>query len=276
MTTNIADLAGVRAKLRRAKEHKGTLKTEFDIWAKQQADAHVFHIRRDGSWYIAMTESLKQPDIRFAVIAGDIVHNLRSALDHLVWQLVLRDGHEPSRWNEFPMCKSEELFFKKVKFRKSKPEVGVLYGITVDGDAWTIIEKAQPYVRPPNTESLIGVIGRLSIWDKHRTLYIQRTFVEDIRGAIGWNPEAILLEERISTSDLSFEKPTEVVRYRFADQPSPNVHVKGDLPIIPTFGEGEIKGGYQLSIGMFDKLITKVTKIVDEVSNLPRVIDIQS
>ena len=270
----IADLTGIRAKLGRAKEHLTTLRTEFDIWAQQQADTIGFYIERDGPWYTIITKPLNQPPIRFSIIAGDIIHNLRSALDHLVWQLVLRDGQKPSRTNEFPIYESEELFSKEVKFRK-KPERSVLNGITIDGDAWTIIEKAQPYNSPPHT-SPIGVIGQLSNVDKHRTIYMQVPFVgKDIRRAIGWSSEAVLLEERIGDKALSFEKPTEVIRYRFADHPDPNVHVKGSLPLVPTFGQGPIKGGYQMSLGMFSVLVNKVTEIVDEVSNLPRIIDVQ-
>jgi len=38
--------------------------------------------------------------------AGDIVHNLRSALDHLAFQLVLAGGHTPTTETAFPVGKS--------------------------------------------------------------------------------------------------------------------------------------------------------------------------
>ncbi len=273
MVTNIADLTGVRAKLKRAKEHQSVLEAEVDIWGKQQANVRRFKIRCDGLWHIVTCEPLPQPDIRFSIIAGDLIHNLRSALDHLVYQLVLREGQQPSHWNEFPIYESKQRFLEEVKVRKSRPECSFLYGITVDGDAWTIIEKAQPYTSPNPRTDILGIIGRLSILDKHRTLCVQIPFVGDIRKAISWNPDAILLEERIGALTLSLEKPTEVVRYRFADQPNPNMHVQGRLTINPTFGEGDIEGSCQFGIGFFNKLINSVASIVDEVSKLPRVIN---
>lgn len=275
MTTGIADLAGIRAKLKRAKEHEGTLITEWNIWCKQQGNLRFCYIRRDGPWYVVMVQPFPQPDIRFSIIAGDIIHNLRCALDHLVWQLVLRDGHEPSRWNEFPIYESKDRFFGEVKSKKRNPERGVLYGIMVDGDAWTIIEKAQPYVSHPNTV-LLAVIGHLSNMDKHRTFYSHIPFVgyEAARQTVGWSSEAILLEQRIGVAVLSLKQGAEVVRFRFADHPDPKVHMKGNFSIDPTFGEGEIKGGYQVGIGVFAHLIVRVTEIVDEVSRLPRVIDV--
>lgn len=36
------------------------------------------------------------PALRLAVVAGDILHSLRSALEHLAWALVLENGGEPS------------------------------------------------------------------------------------------------------------------------------------------------------------------------------------
>ena len=277
MSTGVADLMGVRAKLRRAEEHNSTLKVEVDAWVKQHADAMVFYIRRDGPWYVVKAEPFPEPDIRFSIIAGDVLHNLRCALDHLVFQLILRDGHEPSRRNEFPIYDSQKRFFDDVKFRKSKPKLSVLYGIQVDGDAWTIIEKAQPYLCVPLYSSAIRVIGRLSNLDKHRTLLVQSPLVgEDISQAIGWNSEAVLLEQRKGITALSLKEPTEVIRYRFADEPNPHVHVKGSLTISPTVGEGKAKDSYQVGVGFFGHFINEVTKVVDEVSRLPRVIDVKS
>lgn len=277
MSTGVADLTGVRAKLRRAEEHNRSLKAEVDAWVKQHADAMVFYVRRDGPWYIVRVEPFPEPDIRFSIIAGDIIHNLRCALDHLVCQLILRDGHEPSRRSEFPIYECKEKFFDEVKFRKRKPKFSVLYGIEVDGDAWTIIEKAQPYLCSPLYASAIRVIGRFSNMDKHKALLVQIPLVgREISQAIGWAKEAVLLEQRMGSTTLSLKEPTEVIRYRFADEPNPNVHVKGRLTIEPTIGEARDKDSYQAGVGFFGHFINEVTKVVDEVSRLPRVIDVQS
>lgn len=274
MSTGVADLTGIRAKISRAKEHHNTLITEWNDWCKLNANLRFCYIWRDGPWHAVMVQPLPKPSIRFSIIAGDLTHNLRCALDHLVWQLVLREGHEPTRRNEFPIFENEDLFLNEVKSRKRNPERSVLYGIKVDGDAWTIIEKAQPYLCVPAVSSPAAAIGHLSNMDKHRTLYFQISFMgyEAIRKAVAWSSDAILLEYRIGTRVLSFEKETEVVRYRFADRPDPCVHVKGGFPIDPTFGEGEVEGGRQVGLLALGYLINWVTGIADEVSKLPRVI----
>lgn len=45
--------------------------------------------------------------VEWSVTIGEIVHNLRSALDHLVWQLVRDNGGQPSRANMFPIVSLE-------------------------------------------------------------------------------------------------------------------------------------------------------------------------
>lgn len=45
---------------------------------------------------------LEAPPLKWGVLIGDVVHNLRSALDHLAWQLVLRNGGESSWRTQFP------------------------------------------------------------------------------------------------------------------------------------------------------------------------------
>jgi hypothetical protein len=270
MTIGIADLAGVRAKITRAREHQSMLKTEFDDWAKRHAKICKYRIWRDGDWEVVSVDPIPKPDIRCSVIAGDIIHNLRSALDHLVWQLVIRDGYEPSFRNQFPIYTSKKEFIDRVKFRKNDPKQSELYGITVNSDAWKIIEQAQPYTKRYN---FIGILGRLSIMDKHKTLYVQIGFVDNISKAIGWNNKAVLLEHRNGDLALSYRKPTEIIRYRFADYPDPDVQVKGKLTVNLTLGEGPMKGGRQLGVGTFILLINEVTAIVDKISGLPGVVN---
>ena len=100
-------------------------------------------------------------------------------------------------------------------------------------------------------------------------------FGQEIRNAIGWNPDAILIEERIGPQILSFKEPTEIVRYRFSDTPHPNMYVKGHFSIVPTFGDGIKKGGHAISIeAIRQSLIREVTAIINDISRLPRVINI--
>ena len=48
--------------------------------------------------------------IDYSIRIGEIAYNLRSALDHLVWQLVIFNGREPSSRNEFPIYFREDQY----------------------------------------------------------------------------------------------------------------------------------------------------------------------
>jgi len=48
------------------------------------------------------------PPTELSLINGDIWYNLRSSLDYLVWQLVLRCGGEPTNRTAFPCVKKRE------------------------------------------------------------------------------------------------------------------------------------------------------------------------
>jgi len=92
-----------------------------------------------------------------------VVHNLRSALDHLFWQLYLRYiGVPKPGWEtnsvQFPIESGGKGFAKKRKrFRK------------IPHREWAIIEGAQPYKRR-NRKRTLGLLRELSNRDKHQIL----------------------------------------------------------------------------------------------------------
>jgi hypothetical protein len=57
----------------------------------------------------------------FGIIVGDIAHNLRSSLDHLVWQLVLQNRRLPSRRNQFPIMVTSRAWDEIIERKPSPP-----------------------------------------------------------------------------------------------------------------------------------------------------------
>ncbi|HEY7725359.1 MAG TPA: hypothetical protein VH880_08490, partial [Anaeromyxobacteraceae bacterium] len=88
-------VALVRSKFDRAKQHLRDL--DAAVRAFLDAKPYVVSARRDPStrgptYFLA---SVADPPIQLSSIAGDVLHNLRSALDHLAYQLVMVAGHDP-------------------------------------------------------------------------------------------------------------------------------------------------------------------------------------
>jgi hypothetical protein len=100
----------------------------------------------------------KVPDT-LAPTIGDFLFNVRSALDHIVWQLVLSNPpNEPTSRNAFPICTSDE------NFRTA------LAGHRLDGvpaQAAIIIKNLQPYIGGQNP---LATLNDLHNVDKHRQL----------------------------------------------------------------------------------------------------------
>jgi hypothetical protein len=81
-------LAQIRVKVERAKKYVH----DFEVERKRFMDAEPYTVETDfdpnSGYNISRVMNLKNPPAELGLIAGDIIHNLRSALDHLVWQLV--------------------------------------------------------------------------------------------------------------------------------------------------------------------------------------------
>jgi hypothetical protein len=84
-----ASLAGCKAKVHRAEYHMQKVGGEFASFREQ----HPIHITvardADHSAYVFHVWDVQEPDPAWGLIIGDAVHNARSALDHLAYQLLV-------------------------------------------------------------------------------------------------------------------------------------------------------------------------------------------
>lgn len=100
----MADLIGVRAKLRRADEHRQEFDEVFARFLSSQPYSIVSSFDPETGWHTFRWQVENEPPLEdLALIYGDILGNLRTTLDYLVWQLVLAAGNKPGRYNAFPV-----------------------------------------------------------------------------------------------------------------------------------------------------------------------------
>ncbi len=275
MPQGFADITGVRAKLGRAEVHFNALGDELRRLSEEYSETSFINFRNDGEWHVMFGGPIPEFPIEWSLIAGDFFTNLRAVLDHLIWQLVLREGKKPKQTHAFPIFQSESDFIKKVESPpKDSKRSSPLYGIPTDGDAWAIIQRAQPWYRgkadgsEPRKDMLAG-LALMSNIDKHRTILVsmalpdQRRFGEVVR----WLPEDVQpIEVRLANWEpLSHEHPTELMRVRFPLDTQVTMYMDGKLAIGPTFGDE------QTQIAGFRPIYERVSQIVDEVATLPRV-----
>ncbi len=176
------DFSGCWAKIGRAKEHRDTLEGEVGTISGERAkvplgnriDVSLRFDHQSGDHVVRTKEALPEERLRrWGLITGDVVHNLRGALDHLVWQLALfycrGDEPENPRQVQFPLT-NERPHSKTLPEDFAKDRA--LQHVCPDHRA--IIEQYQPY-NGPITYGNFAVhpfswLQKFSNEDKHRVV----------------------------------------------------------------------------------------------------------
>ena len=158
-------LDGINGKIQRADENVRNLDTEISVFLL--ANPHPYRVvkefQNNGRDYVfKLYGELKVP-LRFAVLAGEIIYQLRSSLDHLLWALVEKQGATHKSSHQFPIAATAEEF---VEARKRRRIEGV------SASAEKLIEAVQPYNAPDPKRSTLAAIDRWCIADKHRLLLV--------------------------------------------------------------------------------------------------------
>jgi hypothetical protein len=89
-------LAGAWEKARRARSHLEALRIATDTEREQnRVPLRAEPDSSEGYFVLRIAEEPKLPLLQWGVITGDVVHNLRSALDHLFWRVAHHEGRNP-------------------------------------------------------------------------------------------------------------------------------------------------------------------------------------
>lgn len=264
----------------RARHHFDELRKVCDKAIKQSAGEPF--VKREGDWEVVRVPIREFPPWP-SLISGDYAHNLRSALDHLAWELVKVSGAKPGAWTSFPTYGNKDDFIRDVKEREKKRGPGPLEGIEVDGPIWTLIESYQPYTNTklppwlpadmPDRESWkphlthLGILNALNKVDKHRTIHAFSVFPvrgQPINRSLTWNDDAVLVQQKDRESWEPLEDGAELARFRFRPGIEPNVRVTGPVFFKAGF-EAEFAKGKAITVGMssLDELQVGVKELVD-------------
>jgi hypothetical protein len=174
------DFSGVWAKIERAKEHLDALRRETGLGIGAPIpDAYRIPMRLEyepssGDHVFRATATIPEDAVRrVGILVGDIAHNLRSALDHLVWQLSLvrTKGREPNKPKiiQFPIQDSPP---PKLTDKRRFLENGALYKLRPEHRA--IIYEHQPHQGHFDERHVflhpLARLRELSNHDKHQVI----------------------------------------------------------------------------------------------------------
>lgn len=262
-----AQLAGCRLKIARAKVHRDSLqKHALDFFAIE-TNVPRFRSELDRSTGDHVFRIDYMPELgdvlpRCSVICGDVVHNLRSALDHLVFQLaVFHTGgavQRPDRL-QFPICDCPSAFNKQRALRLSEvaaPHVDIVERYQGYHQVDTQISVGQ-YFHPLSmlrdlnnndkhqllTQLLIPTTGMKS--DNHRLaeIMVLWSFQQALRGAPISQPQA-----RLGAEFMRVRMPNQLNEPPLTGFVTPTIAIDQERGAIP----------------VLDKISRVVANLVDE------------
>jgi hypothetical protein len=259
-------LTGPLAKLRRAHEHLEQLYGELNAYTSQERHRVVSEREEvDGDLLytlrVEVTEPLGNP--RWGLLVGDLIQNLRASLDHLVWQLVLLNGAEPIRDNQFPICAERERYWEA---RGRNPSVRDRTLAGVAEHHRERIDSVQPFMAPRLDEyfpdyHVLMVLARLSNIDKHQLItgaFVNIGEIDSSMFDISTGDGSGLADIEIYQHAL-FADRTEIARLRMVGV-TPGLGVKIDVKLPLEIGFGYPKGVRGDGLGMLYEFVRDFVK----------------
>lgn len=162
-------LKNPKLKIERAKEHLDILDNELIKFQDAKPFRVTCYENIEHTLYIMKCE-IPIIDPRLAIIAGDAVYNLRSALDHIAWQLALTTTDTPRDRTAFPIV-DVNTSKKRTTFDNITGDIPI--------EAINEIKLLQPYNRGTSYQAdLLWQLDKLCNIDKHRVITAQGTAID--------------------------------------------------------------------------------------------------
>jgi hypothetical protein len=164
MPAMISGVESTKLKIIRAEEH---LRTIDSLIYEATARPNAYEIISDADGQ-QIVNFLIEPPSDVAILAGEIVYQLRSAIDHLAFELVKLNPSGialPEKWDErclFPMWTTAPKGTTYNCFGSCLPGISK--------SAFALIERFQPYHSGEGPHNILRIIAKLSNIDKHRHL----------------------------------------------------------------------------------------------------------
>jgi hypothetical protein len=151
--------SSARSKLKWADEHFAKLNETLKAFYSSAYQVMVQDDPKTGRRTYDMVIKRELPD-SVPFLIGDVVHNLRSALDHVAYEIVKRSGRPPSQGLVFPIKDTRKEVIDAIK-----SEIQVAAGSEL---VTLIVDRIQPH--EGGNGHALWVLHRLDCIDKHREL----------------------------------------------------------------------------------------------------------
>lgn len=162
---------GIFEKLNRANQNILNLQSEIDTFIQTSKYPVIPQVDKEMALEAIAYHRQRVIPLRFSVLAGEIIHHLRSCLDHIAWHFSTPEyRRDKFRKIEFPIFKE-----RPVKSDDIARYEGKVKGIT-RSDIRALIDHLQPYKSTDPEDYVLWVINDMDIIDKHRELILCSSF----------------------------------------------------------------------------------------------------
>jgi hypothetical protein len=235
-------------KLDRAAYHLDSLDANVREWRDRHTHRYDSHFDRERGKQVVHIRFPELVPVEFRLIIGDCLHNLRSALDNLAYELAVRHyGSSPlpepfDRRSEFPIFGNREWAEGE---RRNK--IGCIHP-----RAQAIIKGLQPHNRGYDFASHpLWKLNELSNMDKHRVPHVTQVAISAYSDFSGVSH----LPGTIDINLGSYEDGAEIATYTphtsaFAEGFDPEVHMDPLLTFGIVFGQGSATPGWDCSVAL--------------------------
>ena len=192
------DIGGVSAKIERAREGLQSLESDISAFCEFQRKQIIFDWSLPGEYSLG---DLSPAPVHYSIRVGEIAYNLRSALDHLIWQMVQANGHQPDFHNGFPIIRHRSKYPYQVESK--------LAGI--DEDRRQLIREFQPFNDNGGVGKHLLMLNTICNFDKHRHLNVVATHTFTNLTEMPLDPivEVCFMDKELNGISPGYESPIE-------------------------------------------------------------------
>lgn len=247
-------MLSVNSKINRALELLRQINDEYAAWKTSSPLRTVTECNVERTQFVLGVRFASEPQgLRWSLLAGEVLFNLRCALDHLVYFLATTDSRQD------PPADADKLMFPiatSVQRYQSTLGRGQLNGISdVHKD---FVRSNQPYIKsfPPESSPLFA-LHYLNNIDKHRHLHISVFSVVKAEADLNGLPPGVT---KVSINEEPLQREDWIISFQTSR---------------PCQGpEGELK--FSLRLGVFEEryrkrqLLEVLKECIDEVIEVAR------
>lgn len=222
-------------KLERAEEHLTDVEGMIADYVGRDPYEVGERMENDEGRSIRFLRFTEQPDNMLAVVIGDVIHNVRSALNHLAVACVPREKRR--RRLQFPIFDEDPATIEDLKRRKTALNAWKSQTEGMIPEARAALQTLQPYNSVFDNKTLHGltIVEELSNTDKHRELVVtgsglRNPTVRKFINGIALRPESVVGDVKDGAQITSEPFPREV-----------KMKIEGTVLVVVGMGE---KGGY--------------------------------